>query len=470
MEQLVERHTPVLFKLVHGPNFPAAIQALILLFKIMSVHLAVSDRFYRALYGILHSKDLVSSSKTPQVLSLTLKAMRADVNIRRVSAFLKRLLQVSSEAGAPFCCGVLLLVSEVLQGRPSLWGQIRETETAFDDEEHYEDAPDDDSDGGGGSPPPQPSLPLSEAFKPAYDIGKREPAFCGAETACMWELSVLSNHVHPSVSAMAESLLAGSPVEYGGNPITDLSLGNFLSKFATKKSKAPPSAVGRANAGSMRLSENPGNQRAQVGTRAFVSLSAEEVPPEEMFFHRFYSAHVKRGGGLQGYQGDLDEAEVLEERLAKNAAFGATGPEGKVDSALGDYDAKDFEEEDLDELPDDVSDEEQELSEPDSNSSDISLPVATGFEGDGTASEEANSGDSSDGPSLSLSESDDGHGHGYGVDAGFEGQAVAGKRGRDDPMADFAAAEDFKHLIGDGVPNQGRPAAKKKRKARPKNV
>ncbi len=365
---------------------------------------------------------------------------------------------------------MLLLVSEVLQGRPSLWGQIREPEAAFDDEEHYEDAPDDDSDDGGGSPPPQPSLPSPDAFKPVYDISKREPAFCGAETACMWELSVLSNHVHPSVSAMAETLLAGSPVEYGGNPMTDLSLGNFLSKFATKKSKAPPSAMGRANAGSMRLSENPGSQRAQVGTRAFVALSTEEVPPEEMFFHRFYSAHVKRGGGLQGYQGDDDEAEALEERLAKNAAFGATGPEGKADSAPGDYDAKDFEEEDFEEedlieLPEEISDEEQELSEPGSNSSDISLPVATGFEGDGAASEEANSGDSSDGPSLSLSEGD-----GYGVDAGFEGLAVVGKRDRDDPMADFAAAEDYKHLIGDGVPNQGRPAAKKKRKTRSKTV
>ena len=328
VEQLVERHTPVLFKLVHGPNFPAAVQALILLFKIMNVHLAVSDRFYRALYGLLHSKDLVTSSKTPQVLSLTLKAMRADVNIRRVSAFLKRLLQVSSEAGAPFSCGVLILVSEVLQGRPSLWGQIREPEAAFDDDEHYEDVPEEDSGEELARPASEGSRPSTEgAFKPTYDISKREPAFCGAETACLWELSALSNHVHPSVSAMAESLLAGSAVEYAGNPMTDLSLGNFLSKFATKKSKPPPSAQGRANAGSMRLNEEYGGLRAQVGTRAFVALGQAEIRPEEVFFHRYYSAHVKRGGGSRGTREILTKRSWRRKRAERRA--GLSGPQAR---------------------------------------------------------------------------------------------------------------------------------------------
>jgi ribosome biogenesis protein MAK21 len=463
VEQLVERHTPVLFKLVHGPNFPAAVQALMLLFKIMNVHLAVSDRFYRALYGLLHSKDLVTSSKTPQVLSLTLKAMRADVNIRRVSAFLKRLLQVSSEAGAPFCCGVLILVSEVLQGRPSLWGQIREPEAAFDDEEHYEDMPEEDSGASDGEelarPASEDARPTTEgSFKPTYDISKREPAFCGAETACLWELSALSNHVHPSVSAMAESLLAGSAVEYTGNPMTDLSLGNFLSKFATKKSKPPPTAQGRANAGSMRLNEDSGGLRAQVGTRAFVALGEAEIRPEEVFFHRYYSAHLKRGGGLQGYQGDLDEAELAEEaRREKSLAFGATGPEGEEGARNEAYDADDYEEEDLGDLPDELSEGDEERSGPDSDdSSEISLPAATG--GEGTPGDEAVSGGTSESSPLSFSDGDS-----SGDDDEPEPR---GKRGRDDPMAAFASATDYQHLIGDNVPNQGRSSANKKKRTK----
>ena len=172
------------------------------------------------------------------------------------------------------------------------------------------------------------SRPSTEgAFKPTYDISKREPAFCGAETACLWELSALSNHVHPSVSAMAESLLAGSAVEYAGNPMTDLSLGNFLSKFATKKSKPPPSAQGRANAGSMRLNEEYGGLRAQVGTRAFVALGQAEIRPEEVFFHRYYSAHVKRGGGSRGTREILTKRSWRRKRAERRA--GLSGPQAR---------------------------------------------------------------------------------------------------------------------------------------------
>ena len=41
-----------------------------------------------------------------------------------------------------------------------------------------------------------------------------------------------------------------------------------------------------------------------------------------------------------------------------------------------------------------------------------------------------------------------------------------GKRGRDDPMAAFASAKDYQHLIGDNVPNQGRSSANKKKRTK----
>jgi hypothetical protein len=48
--------------------------------------------------------------------------------------------------------------------------------------------------------------------KGRYDAKSREPSFCNAETACWWELTALAAHAHPSVMAMAKTLLAGANV------------------------------------------------------------------------------------------------------------------------------------------------------------------------------------------------------------------------------------------------------------------
>ena len=59
-----------------------------------------------------------------------------------------------------------------------------------------------------------------------------------AERSCLWELVVLAACVHPSVAAMARSLLAGAPIVYAGDPLRDLSLTAFLDKFVQRKPKA----------------------------------------------------------------------------------------------------------------------------------------------------------------------------------------------------------------------------------------
>lgn len=48
---------------------------------------------------------------------------------------------------------------------------------------------------------------------------------------------VLGSHVHPSVAAMARTLLSGANIVYNGNPLNDLSLVAFLDKFMEKKPK-----------------------------------------------------------------------------------------------------------------------------------------------------------------------------------------------------------------------------------------
>ena len=51
------------------------------------------------------------------------------------------------------------------------------------------------------------------------------------------ELTALATHAHPSVAAMARSMLAGTNVAYQGDPLRDLTLTAFLDKFMQKKPK-----------------------------------------------------------------------------------------------------------------------------------------------------------------------------------------------------------------------------------------
>lgn len=53
-------------------------------------------------------------------LNLLYKSLKADIVLRRVKAFVKRLLQVSAEQNASFACGALFLLSEVMKGKPGL--------------------------------------------------------------------------------------------------------------------------------------------------------------------------------------------------------------------------------------------------------------------------------------------------------------------------------------------------------------
>ncbi len=44
--------------------------------------------------------------------------------------------------------------------------------------------------------------------KKCYDPISRNPLYCAADTSCLWELSVLQTHYHPSVQAFAKKLVA----------------------------------------------------------------------------------------------------------------------------------------------------------------------------------------------------------------------------------------------------------------------
>ncbi|XAR49854.1 hypothetical protein NMG60_11004014 [Bertholletia excelsa] len=138
-DDVIEVQTPMLFQLVHSRNFNVGVQALMLLDKISSKNQVVSDRFYRALYAKLLLPAAMNSSKEEMFIGLLLRAMKNDINLKRVSAFAKRLLQVALQQSPQYACGCLFLLSEVLKAKPPLWQMMLQNESADDDLEHFED-------------------------------------------------------------------------------------------------------------------------------------------------------------------------------------------------------------------------------------------------------------------------------------------------------------------------------------------
>ncbi|PIA53742.1 hypothetical protein AQUCO_00900373v1 [Aquilegia coerulea] len=138
-DDVVEVQTPMLFKLVHSKNFNVGIQALYLLDKISSKNQVVSDRFYRALYSKLLLPAAMNSSKAEMFIGLLVKAMKSDVNLKRVSAFSKRLMQVALQQPPRFACASLCLLSEVLKARPPLWNLVLQNESNDEELEHFKD-------------------------------------------------------------------------------------------------------------------------------------------------------------------------------------------------------------------------------------------------------------------------------------------------------------------------------------------
>ena len=299
IEPLIEAHADSLFKLIHTGSFGVATQALLLLYQLMSSQSSISDRFYRALYSSLLNRDLPSSTKAPLFLSLFLKAVKDDVSTTRTVALVKRLMQVALEAPANFACGCLIVLSQILRESPAVWNTINDAEELDDD--------------------------IQDNAHVFYDPSKRDPQHAQAQASCLWELLPLSQHAHPSVSAMAKSILAGVPVQYNGDPLKDFVLSEFLGKFISKKSKKKVEHAGDSFM-------QPMSQHQSL----LDSLESKTVAPDEAFFHKFFQIRDdrKQVQKRKAKRQDVDDSDE-DSSLAEDDFL--AGEEGD-DGAFGDMD------------------------------------------------------------------------------------------------------------------------------------
>ncbi|KAL2872024.1 RNA-binding ribosome biosynthesis protein MAK21 [Aspergillus lucknowensis] len=289
----LSKHIETLFRITHSSNFNTSIQALMLIQQLTSSHQVSGDRFYRTLYESLLDPRVATSSKQSLYLNLLFKALKNDVNVRRIKAFVKRIVQVLGLHQPSFICGVFYLVRELEKnflGLQSLYDQPEDNQS--DDEEVFRDVPDeDDVDQEKAEPPEKPHRPSN-----GYDPRKRDPEHSNADRACLWEILPYLSHFHPSVSVNAAHLLGNQPMS-GKPDMTIHTLTHFLDRFVYRTPKA--SAVTRgtsimqplagSDAKDRLVTAGKHGQEAPLNSEAFWKKKAEDVSAEDVFFHEYFS-------------------------------------------------------------------------------------------------------------------------------------------------------------------------------------
>ncbi|KAG2642793.1 hypothetical protein PVAP13_2KG215200 [Panicum virgatum] len=416
------------------------------------------------------------------------KAMKNDVMLKRVSAFSKRLLQVALQRPPQYACGCLFILSEVLKAKSPLWAIVLQNESVDDGDEHFEDiveSPEDSSvasaaldkhtdksashekcniDAADGSDSVK-QMELIERdengennasveasrLHALYDPRHREPSYCNADRVSWWELTVLASHVHPSVSTMARTLLSGNNIVYSGDPLTDLSLPAFLDKFMEKKPKGNRIAEGRWHGGSQIAPAKKLDMNHRLIGEELLDLAENEVPPEDIVFHRFY---MNKSGPIKP---KAKKGSVLDEDTGELLADNADDAEdGEYD--YDDLDSNAFDEEkdllrdDSDVELDDISDS---ASMDGSENDDDDIDSFTGMDAEALEAEGDSDGNSSDEEMVDA-------GNGSSSHAKKKMALDKRKNGVKSGRSPFASLDDYEHLM---VGDEDETALKRKRKA-----
>lgn len=165
--------------------------------QLSSTHQVSSDRYYRTLYESLLDLRLIASSKQSLYLNLLYRSLKQDVSIKRVKAFIKRIVQILNLHQPSFVFGAFHLIKELEQTFPSVKGLMDEAEDVDSDEEEvFRDVPEGNQEDGH-----QPQQQEKNLSGPAtqYDSRKRDPEHSNADRSCLWELvSSVCSQGHPS--------------------------------------------------------------------------------------------------------------------------------------------------------------------------------------------------------------------------------------------------------------------------------
>ena len=181
-DEFFEKHLDTLFAITHAANFNASLQALLLVEQICGVHSAALDRFYRTVYESLLDQRLFSTPKQDLFINLLYRVLCADLNTKRVYAFVKRVIQVTALYEPAFACKMIYLTKKLGDFFPSLLTLLDQPEAMYSEG----DSDHEDSTAPYGLSKPQ-RLTLRSQPSLSYDGKKRDPQFSNADLSCLWE-------------------------------------------------------------------------------------------------------------------------------------------------------------------------------------------------------------------------------------------------------------------------------------------
>ncbi|KAB5551326.1 CBF/Mak21 family-domain-containing protein [Coniochaeta sp. 2T2.1] len=343
----LEKHLDTLFRITHSSNFNTSIQALMLIQQLaMTKHLAV-ERFYRTLYESLLDPRLITSSKQALYLNLLYRSLKNDVDVRRVKAFVKRMLQIINLHQAAFACGILFLVAELGTTFPDLKTLLIEPEYhGEDDEEVYKDADVSMTDATAPTPVVDDEAPKRH---PVYDGRKRDPEYSNADKSCLWEIIPFLSHFHPSVAVFAENVF----IRQKSLPKPELAnhtLMHFLDKFVYRNPKATDGKrggsimqpVGSASATNIVVPGKAGSStRSSVNTASFWNLKQAQVAKEDVFFHEYFSQIGKPAQAAKKAKKETDENASEDEEAEEDIWDALVKSRPEVGGAEGEEDDED---------------------------------------------------------------------------------------------------------------------------------
>ncbi|EAW07760.1 RNA-binding ribosome biosynthesis protein MAK21 [Aspergillus clavatus NRRL 1] len=289
----LSKHLDTLFRITHSSNFNTSIQALMLIQQLTASHQVAGDRFYRTLYESLLDPRVATSSKQSLYLNLLFKALKNDLNLRRVKAFVKRIVQILGLHQPAFICGIFYLIRELektFTGIQAMFDQAEDNDS--DDEEVFRDVPDEDDEAA------QPAVSEEKPAKPSsrYDPRKRDPEHSNADKTCLWELLPYLSHFHPSVSVNAAHLLDHQAMS-GKPDLTIHTLTHFLDRFIYRSPKASAAIRGGSimqplagsDAKDRLVLAGQGSQNLPLNSESFWKKKTEDVAAEDAFFHEYFS-------------------------------------------------------------------------------------------------------------------------------------------------------------------------------------
>lgn len=362
--EVFNENLSTLFQISHIANFNTSIQALHLIFQVQkersgrksSEKSAISDRYYRALYGLILDQRLYDCSKQAMFLNLLYKSLKADISLERVQSFLKRILQSLSNAKVPLICASLFMIGQLLETR-RLWHLIQAPN--FKDNEEK-----------------------------SYDALKRDPLYSNAASTCLWELVIFEKHFHPTVSLYAQTLNLGKIIEAPPgathyDPLANHTLTRFLDRFVYKAPKSVKSMyVGNSImqprfgkslwsgkkkqviCSGVMMDDLPVNQQTQS------SNNNELKMPDEQFYKTYFEMKGDNGKNKKNfkneYEADYSNNLLDEDEFDEDEVFNAMSRDLKPNELGDDVDDDDdviLDLEDGDEFSDEDIDEDEELDE-----------------------------------------------------------------------------------------------------------